>query len=204
MICGRDSPAANREYQWVVVSQSAKMASDSGLSRRKEAIRSGVDAPLGGSPVKRLVDLPEINVALFAFLLNLVWEFAQVPLYRDLPSSGHWASIKLCARATLGDAVIAVVAFWVVAAVVASRRWITAPSVAQVACFVGVGLGSGLQQTRAEAGARHATKPLSSTRKSHRFFPFPRGSGCAYQAFATSHQRQINSSNVLAAAIATR
>jgi hypothetical protein len=100
-----------------------------------------VDPPLDGSSVKRLVDLPEINVALFAFLLNLVWEFGQVPLYRDLPSQGHWASIKLCARATLGDAVIAVVAFWVVAAVVASRRWITAPSVSQVACFVGVGLG---------------------------------------------------------------
>lgn len=91
--------------------------------------------------MKRLVDLPEINVALFAFLLNLVWEFGQVPLYRDLPSLGHWASIKLCARATLGDAVIAVVAFWVVAAVVASRRWITAPSGLEVAGFVGIGLG---------------------------------------------------------------
>jgi hypothetical protein len=100
-----------------------------------------VDLPLDGSRVKRLVDLPEINVGLFAFLLNLVWEFGQVPFYRDLPSRGHWASIKLCARATLGDAVIAVVAFWVVAALVASRRWITAPSVLQVACFVGIGLG---------------------------------------------------------------
>jgi len=90
--------------------------------------------------VKRLVDLPEINVALFASLLNLVWEFGQVPLYRDLPSQGHWASIKLCVRATAGDVVIAVVAFWVVAALVASRRWITAPSAVQFACFVGVGL----------------------------------------------------------------
>lgn len=36
---------------------------------------------------------------------------------------------------------IAVVAFWVVAAVVASRRWITAPSVLQVTCFAGIGLG---------------------------------------------------------------
>jgi hypothetical protein len=99
-----------------------------------------LDLPVDGSPVKRLVDLPEINVALFAFLLNLVWEFGQVPLYRDLPSQGHWASIKLCARATLGDSVITVVAFWVVAAVVMSRRWITAPSMSQVACFVGVGL----------------------------------------------------------------
>lgn len=90
--------------------------------------------------MKRLVDLPEINVALFAFLLNFVWEFGQVPFYRDLPSQGHWASIKLCGRATLGDAVIAVVAFWVVAALVASRWWITAPSAVHVACFVGVGL----------------------------------------------------------------
>lgn len=91
--------------------------------------------------MKRLVDLPEISVALFAFLVNLVWEFGQVPLYRDLPSEGHWASIKLCARATLGDAVIAVVAFWIVAALVASRWWITAPSAVHVVCFVGVGLG---------------------------------------------------------------
>src|SRR3990172_7591358 len=99
-----------------------------------------MDSPLDGSPVRRLVDLPEINVALFAFLLNLVWEFGQVPLYRDLPSQGHWASIKLCVRATAGDVVIAVVAFWIVAALVASRQWITAPSALQFACFVGVGL----------------------------------------------------------------
>jgi hypothetical protein len=91
--------------------------------------------------MKRLLDQPEINVALFAFLLNLVWEFGQVPLYRDLPSQGHWTSIKLCARATLGDAVIAVAAFWIVAARAGSRRWITAPSVPQVACFVSIGLG---------------------------------------------------------------
>jgi hypothetical protein len=100
-----------------------------------------VESPLDGRLVKRLLDLPEVNVALFAFLLNFVWEFGQVPLYRDLPSQGHWASIKLCARATLGDVVIAVVAFWIVATLVGSRQWITTPSSLHVAGFLGVGLG---------------------------------------------------------------
>ena len=100
-----------------------------------------MDSPLDGNQVKRFVDLPEINIALFAFLLNLVWEFAQVPLYRDLPSGGHWISIQVCGRATLGDAMIAVVAFWAVAAMVGSRQWVTVPTAAHVARFVGIGLG---------------------------------------------------------------
>ncbi len=95
--------------------------------------------PLDGSRMKRLVDLPELNVAaVFAFLLNLVWEVGQVPLYKGLPSREHWAAIQLCGRATLGDGAIAVVAFWAVAAMAKSRRWITAPATPRVVGFVGV------------------------------------------------------------------
>ena len=90
--------------------------------------------------MKPLFDLPGVNVALSAFLLNLVWELAQVPLYRGLPSEAHWAAIQRCGRATLGDAAIAVVAFWAVAAAARWRRWITAPASVQVMGFVGVAL----------------------------------------------------------------
>src|SRR6266508_6376088 len=89
-----------------------------------------MDLPLDGSRMKRLVDLPEPNV--------LVWEVGQVPLYKGLPSREHWAAIQICGRATLGDAAIAVVAFWAVAAMAKSRRWITAPATPPVVGFVGV------------------------------------------------------------------
>lgn len=36
--------------------------------------------------MKRFFDLPEVNVAIFAFLLNLVWEFAQF---------AHWNVVGL-------------------------------------------------------------------------------------------------------------
>ena len=43
------------------------------------------------------IDGPETNVAIFAFLLNLVWEFAQVPFFAGMPSADHWPR---CARGT--------------------------------------------------------------------------------------------------------
>ena len=33
----------------------------------------------------RLLDTPEFNIALFAFLLNLPWEFWQVPFFAGMP-----------------------------------------------------------------------------------------------------------------------
>lgn len=90
--------------------------------------------------VSRLIGAPEFNVAIFAFLLNLPWEFAQVPLFADMPIAGHWRAIQVCGRATLGDVVIALTAFCVVAASARSRRWILAPTPRQVAGFVSVGV----------------------------------------------------------------
>jgi hypothetical protein len=66
----------------------------------------------------RTIGGPETHVAIFAFLLNLVWEFAQGPLFAGMPTADHWRAILGCGRATLGDAAIALVAFWGVA-----RRW---------------------------------------------------------------------------------
>lgn len=50
----------------------------------------------------RFLDAPETNVAIFAFLLNLTWELAQVPLFAGMPSAEHWQAILVCGRATLG------------------------------------------------------------------------------------------------------
>lgn len=83
---------------------------------------------------------PEANVALFSFLLHLVWEFAQVPLFAGMPSADHWAAVRVCARATVGDAVIALLAFWGVAATARSRTWVLAPTRGQCLAFLGIGI----------------------------------------------------------------
>jgi hypothetical protein len=85
-------------------------------------------------------DTPQTNVGIFAFLLNVVWEFAQVPLFAGMRAVGHLTGILLCIRAALGDAVIALVAFWVVAAVSGARTWILRPTGRQIAGFVTVGV----------------------------------------------------------------
>ena len=90
--------------------------------------------------MKRLLDAPETNVAIFAFLLNLPWEFAQVPFFAGMPAAQHWSGILVCVRATLGDAVIALVAFWTVALMAGGRAWLTAPTRRRTVGFVSVGV----------------------------------------------------------------
>jgi hypothetical protein len=90
--------------------------------------------------VKRFADAPETNVAIFAFLVNLPWELAQVPLYAGMATARHWSAILVCGAATLGDVVIALAAFWAVASVVGARRWVLAPTRGPVVGFVVAGL----------------------------------------------------------------
>ena len=83
---------------------------------------------------------PETNVALFAFLLNLPWELWQIPLFKNMPSFAHWHGVMLCTRAALGDAAIALLAFWLVAATARTRDWMRRPSGATLGAFVAIGL----------------------------------------------------------------
>lgn len=87
-----------------------------------------------------VLGLPELNVAVFAFLLNYPWEFLQVPFFAGMATAPHWDAVKFCTRATLGDAGIALVAFWAVAAAVRSRAWVLEPSLRAVLGFVAVGV----------------------------------------------------------------
>ena len=88
---------------------------------------------------RRFVDTPEFNVAIFGFLLNYPWEFLQVPFFAGMARADHWPAVQFCTRATLGDAVIALIAFWTVASF-RSRSWILDPSRGQVIAFTAVGL----------------------------------------------------------------
>ena len=88
----------------------------------------------------RFLDAPETNVAIFAFLLNLTWELAQVPLFAGMPSAEHWQAILVCGRATLGDVAIALVGFWAVAGAAHTRSWMLRPTAGQLTGFVAVGV----------------------------------------------------------------
>lgn len=79
-------------------------------------------------------------MAIFAFLLNLVWEFAQVPLFAGMPSAAHWHAILVCGRATLGDVLIALTSFWAVAASAHTRSWVLRPTARQLTGFVAAGV----------------------------------------------------------------
>ena len=85
--------------------------------------------------------LPEFNVMLFALLLNYPWEFIQAPLFEGMAERPHWAAVKACTRAALGDAVIMLIAYWGVALVNRSRTWIAAPGWRDALLFSSIGVG---------------------------------------------------------------
>ena len=87
-----------------------------------------------------MVDHPAFNVAIFALLLSLPWEFGQMWLYAGALEMSHLRGVQICMAATLGDAVIMLIAFGIVAAVARSQGWVRAPMTSQVASFVLIGL----------------------------------------------------------------
>lgn len=84
---------------------------------------------------------PWAALALFAFLLNFVWEILQAPFYRGMADGAHWAAVRTCTLATAGDVVILLVAYAVVAAATRDRWWLAAPpKAARVAGFLAAGV----------------------------------------------------------------
>lgn len=89
---------------------------------------------------QRILALPEFNVAVFAFLLNYPWEFLQVPFFDDMPTMPHWEAVVFCTRATFGDVLIALAAFWGMAAFTRNRSWILEPTLRAVLLFLAIGV----------------------------------------------------------------
>ena len=67
---------------------------------------------------------PVAAVAGFSFGAHFVWEFLHAPLYQGLAEGTHWDGIKCCLLATLGDVVIAVVAYGAGAAATRDAWWL--------------------------------------------------------------------------------
>lgn len=105
----------------------------SGVRRHNQAMRL-----LSG--VNDISRLPEFSVVVFALLLNYPWEFLQVPLFADMAQAAHWDAIRTCTRATLGDAVIMLIAYWTVSLVARDRSWVLVPSTARTFIFAATGV----------------------------------------------------------------
>lgn len=87
-----------------------------------------------------LPSTPEFNVLVFSFLINLAWELWQISFFQGMAEQPHGASVKACTQATLGDAGIALTAFWVTAIFARTRSWILRPNRLDIAIFLGVGI----------------------------------------------------------------
>ena len=90
--------------------------------------------------LSNLPGTPEFNILVFSFLLNLAWEYWQVPFFRGMADQPHWLGVKACTLATLGDAGIALAAFWATAILEKDRSWILRPNRLDIATFLGVGV----------------------------------------------------------------
>jgi len=93
-----------------------------------------------GRAVGALSDASEFNVVAFALLLNFAWEILQAPLFVGMAEMPHAQVTKACLQATVGDAVIMLLAYGVVAVVVHSRSWILASKGWQLSLFVAIGV----------------------------------------------------------------
>lgn len=90
--------------------------------------------------LRKLQMAPEFNVALFAFLLNYPWEFLQVPFFSEMPNMAHWDAVLFCTRAALGDVLIALSAYWVVAGLRRRRGWLGQTDFHAILVFIAVGI----------------------------------------------------------------
>jgi hypothetical protein len=83
---------------------------------------------------------PWAAVAGFGFLVHFVWEMWQAPMYRTMVEASHVAAVQVCTFATLGDAVIQVLAFGAAAIAAGSRTWLTRPSRRSMIVYLVAGL----------------------------------------------------------------
>lgn len=90
--------------------------------------------------LRALSATPEFNLAVFALLLNFPWEVMQAPLFEGMAAAPHSAVISACSQATLGDALIMLLAHASVVVITRRRRWVLAPSRREVAGFIAVGV----------------------------------------------------------------
>jgi len=112
-----------------------------GLALVLRPARAGVAPPLIVPSRPRWRYFPETKLLALGLPLELLWEIAQFPLY-DVWHQNDWSYILYgLAHCTLGDLLILLIAFWIVAAMLSNRRWFLAAPWAGGAAFTVLGAG---------------------------------------------------------------
>lgn len=88
----------------------------------------------------QILATPEINLFLFAFLLNFVYEVWQAPYYEFYSSPTLADKVRDLTHCSFGDGVIILVCSWVVSALVRSRDWMLHPTPKLTLLFTSIGL----------------------------------------------------------------
>ena len=83
---------------------------------------------------------PELDLLILSFPLHFTWEFLQAPLFRNMQGATHMDGIRICLQATLGDMVIALIAFWVASFLAGTRQWAAQSSRRAIAAWLLTGL----------------------------------------------------------------
>jgi len=89
--------------------------------------------------MKRITSFPELNIAFFSFLLNFVWEVLQTPFFLDI-SDKIKTIIWYRFHCTLGDVMISLGSFWLVALISKTRTWFLNPTKVRLLLFVAFGV----------------------------------------------------------------
>ena len=92
-------------------------------------------------PQRKWFSIPELQLLMFGLPLELLWEVAQFPLY-SVWHEGDWSYILYgLAHCTLGDLLILLVTYWVVALLNRSRYWYRSNILVNGFLFIFLGLG---------------------------------------------------------------
>ncbi len=89
--------------------------------------------------MNRLSSLPELNIVFFSFLLNFTWEVLQTPFFHDIGDKIN-TIVWYRFHCTLGDVMISLGSFWLVALISKTRTWFLNPTKARLLLFVAFGV----------------------------------------------------------------
>lgn len=82
----------------------------------------------------------ELLFLFFGFIINLFWEIVQMPLFTSYQEATFLGINTACIQASLGDAVMIVVSFWILAILFKSREWIYQLNTFRIGLFLIPGL----------------------------------------------------------------
>ena len=89
--------------------------------------------------MNKLSSLPELNIVFFSFLLNFAWEVLQTPFFHDISDKIN-TIVWYRFHCTVGDVMISLGSFWLVALISKTRTWLLNPTKARLLLFVAFGV----------------------------------------------------------------